>query len=58
MRGRKTEWLFADEKGLQLRMSHFEQDILDTLKAVQEANPEVINESVDVHEEYGVFRSF
>ena len=46
------------KKGKQLPMTFYEGDLMDVLEEVQERRPDLIPESLEVREEYGVFRSF
>ncbi len=50
---RKGKW-----KGKQLPMSAFEGDLMDVLEEIQERRPDLIADSLEVREEYGIFRSF
>lgn len=41
-----------------MKLKHLEPFISDRIARVQSYFPELIRDSVDVHEEYGLFRSF
>ena len=57
-RGVTRGFLFVDEKEKRLKLRNFEPFILDRVARVQSSFPALIRESNDVHEEYGLSRSF
>ena len=57
-RGLVRGYYFTDRKGRKLEAGELEPDVLDRIERVQTRYPELIRTSIDVHEEYGVSRSF
>ena len=57
-RGVTRGFLFVDGKEKRLKLRNLEPFILDRVARVQSSFPDLIRESVDVHEEYGLSRSF
>ena len=57
-RGATRGFLFVDGKEKRLKLRNLEPFILDRVARVQSSFPDLIRESVDVHEEYGLSRSF
>ena len=51
-------YYFMDRKGWKLEAGDMEPDILDRTERIQTRYPELIRTSIDIHEKYGVFRSF
>lgn len=50
--------MFQNDDGSRRSMSHFYQDFVEYLSAVQELDNDLIPNGVDVTEEYGLARSF
>jgi len=50
--------IWRNKRGKQGRISDWEGPILDKIKEVQDGNPKLIDPTVDVHDEYGLSRSF
>ena len=57
-KGLVGEYYFTDRKGWKLEAGDMEPGILDRIERVQTGYPDLIRTSIDVHEEYGVSRSF
>ena len=55
---RITGWLFCDDEGKQVRMSHFEASILELIVEIQERDVGIVPRDMDVFDRYGVFRSW
>ena len=51
-------FLFADESGRRATLKDFDGEILERIARVQSSFPELILSSINVHEEYGLSRSF
>ena len=51
-------FFFVDSKGKKASIKLLESDILDRIACVQSKYPELIGSAIDVHEEYGLSRSF
>ena len=51
-------FLFADESGRRTTLKDFDGEILERIARVQSSFPELILSSINVHEEYGLSRSF
>ena len=56
--GRIKYFIFYTEDGRKMRLKNLEGGILDRVARVQRNFPLLIGATVDVHEEYGVSRSF
>ena len=56
--GRVKGFFFSCKKGKQMKLKNLEGGILDRLAKVQRLFPALISSVVDVHEEYGLSRSF
>jgi len=50
--------VWRNKKGKQGRIADWEGPILDKIKEVQDAHPNLIDATIDVHDEYGLSRSF
>ena len=57
-RGDTIGSLFANMKGGMMRSKNPETDILDKIDRIQQRYPELIRPGLEVHEEYGISRSF
>jgi hypothetical protein len=57
-RGVTTGWLFQDERGNQLRMSAFEEEVFGLLEDIQAERPDLIAPELEVREDFGLARSF
>jgi hypothetical protein len=53
-----TGWLFQDVTKTQLPMSYFEDDFYDRLYAIQQDQPHVFTEGIEIQEDYHLTRSF
>ena len=51
-------YFFATSKGRMMRSKDLEVDILDRIARIQQKYPELIRPGLEVHEEYGISRSF
>ena len=56
--GRSQGPVFSDSKGKSLKYEVMQRIILNQLQKVQFTHPDVIPETVDIFEEYGISRSF
>ena len=57
-RGIFKGYFFTNSKGGMMRYKDLEIDILDRIARTQQDHPELIRPGLDVHEEYGLSRSF
>lgn len=57
-KGIQRGWLFRNNDGSKMRAHQLEQKFFDRLDAVKERCPLLINDSLEVEEEYGISRSF
>lgn len=56
--GRESGWLFANDDGSPLPMTHFECDLLNVISEIQDKTEGIIPKELDVFERYGLFRSW
>jgi len=57
-RGVVRGYFFANSKGGMIKSKDLEVDILDRIAIIQQGYPDLIRPGVEVHEEYGLSRSF
>ena len=57
-RGVTRGFLFVDENDKRMKLRNLEPFVLDRIARVQSSFPELIRDSVNVYEEYGLSRSF
>ena len=57
-RGIFQGYFFTNSKGGMMRSKDLEVDILDRIARIQQDHPDLIRSGLDVHEEYGLSRSF
>ena len=57
-RGVVRGYFFANSKGEMMKSKELKVDILDRIAIIQQGYPDLIRPGVEVHEEYGLSRSF
>ena len=57
-RGLVKGYYFTDRKGQKLEAGDMEPNVLDRIDRIQTRYPDLIRASINIHEEYGVSRSF
>lgn len=57
-RGRMNGFFFANKQNRQMKLKYLESCILDRIARVQTNYSELISSSINVHDEYGLLRSF
>jgi hypothetical protein len=57
-RGIRNGHLFWDANGSRMKAGYFEPQFFHRLSQVQQSNPELLSQDIEVEEEFGIFSSF